>query len=379
MGSKIGRNDPCWCGSQRKYKHCHNGSTDPHAATKAELFKEHRRSFRRPMCLVPKVHAPQCVRQIVSAHTVPRVYLTQIARAQHVYQIRFDAFAPQPLGVPFAPKLVGINEASTITGFCSSHDNALFAPLEKVSFSATSEQCFLLMYRAVTRELYQKLAALDSINARKRVFRERRIQLSGETQQMSAGYEAGTRKGLSEMRNQRNMLDRILLSRKFDLVRSYVVKLSEAPDAMCAGAHYPECVFEGDFLPNHFKLGQLRAPAPDLLSFSSVAGDGFGYVIFSWLEDSDTSCIPFIESLERVPESRISDAIVRFFAEFCENTYFRPGWWEALPADDRDALVMRMATGGSPIHGRRPDCLADDGRNLANWKVADRFRLHCPA
>jgi len=21
--SKLGRNDPCWCGSGRKYKHCH--------------------------------------------------------------------------------------------------------------------------------------------------------------------------------------------------------------------------------------------------------------------------------------------------------------------------------------------------------------------
>lgn len=20
---KLGRNDPCWCGSQKKYKHCH--------------------------------------------------------------------------------------------------------------------------------------------------------------------------------------------------------------------------------------------------------------------------------------------------------------------------------------------------------------------
>ncbi|TAG65149.1 MAG: hypothetical protein EAZ24_16940, partial [Burkholderiales bacterium] len=22
-GPKLGRNDPCWCGSGKKYKHCH--------------------------------------------------------------------------------------------------------------------------------------------------------------------------------------------------------------------------------------------------------------------------------------------------------------------------------------------------------------------
>jgi preprotein translocase subunit SecA len=23
QGPKLGRNDPCWCGSGKKYKHCH--------------------------------------------------------------------------------------------------------------------------------------------------------------------------------------------------------------------------------------------------------------------------------------------------------------------------------------------------------------------
>ena len=26
MSSKIGRNDPCWCGSGKKYKKCHMAS-----------------------------------------------------------------------------------------------------------------------------------------------------------------------------------------------------------------------------------------------------------------------------------------------------------------------------------------------------------------
>jgi preprotein translocase subunit SecA len=28
-GPKLGRNDPCWCGSGKKYKKCHHGKDAP--------------------------------------------------------------------------------------------------------------------------------------------------------------------------------------------------------------------------------------------------------------------------------------------------------------------------------------------------------------
>ena len=59
-------------------------------------------------------------------------------------------------------KRVGINHASTFSGFCGYHDNVTFAPVEDAPFTATDEQCFLLGYRAMCRELYQKTTALEA-------------------------------------------------------------------------------------------------------------------------------------------------------------------------------------------------------------------------
>ena len=41
MSLKIGRNDPCWCGSGKKYKACH------------EQFDEKIEQFRKEGCIVP--------------------------------------------------------------------------------------------------------------------------------------------------------------------------------------------------------------------------------------------------------------------------------------------------------------------------------------
>ena len=41
MSVKIGRNDPCWCGSGRKYKTCH------------QSFDEKIEKYREAGCIVP--------------------------------------------------------------------------------------------------------------------------------------------------------------------------------------------------------------------------------------------------------------------------------------------------------------------------------------
>ena len=51
-GPKMGRNDPCWCGSGKKYKKCHLGRNRPH-----ELRRRSRSSGRR---FGPILHSQAC-------------------------------------------------------------------------------------------------------------------------------------------------------------------------------------------------------------------------------------------------------------------------------------------------------------------------------
>ncbi|MEH1678706.1 hypothetical protein V7F43_22365, partial [Salmonella enterica subsp. enterica serovar Enteritidis] len=56
----------------------------------------------------------------------------------------------------WVPEKIGINQASTFTGFCAVHDRILFSCLENEKFTGTDEQCFALMFRSLSKEIYAK-------------------------------------------------------------------------------------------------------------------------------------------------------------------------------------------------------------------------------
>ena len=174
---KLGRNDPCWCGSGMKYKRCHLNREVQTPLEPWEASKAFREALSTKDCLAPQVWLNKCRGPIVRAHTVPKsASLKTIARDGHVYSLdlSLDGIG-KGLGGP-VPKLCGIKRASTFTGFCSGHDNAIFSPLEKFVFSGTSEQCFLLGYRALAREFYTKdgggncVSMMDLLSPRRKEF-----------------------------------------------------------------------------------------------------------------------------------------------------------------------------------------------------------------
>ncbi len=159
FGAKIGRNDPCWCGSGKKYKKCHLHRQDEDRIQPWQIDREFKRVLEKRQCLAPSAWRKNCSSQISKAHTVPRSgSLARIARDGHVYSFRVHIQELINSGGMNRPQLVGINKASTFTGFCSEHDRSIFAPPETTPFTAIQEQCFLLGYRAFARELFTKQA-----------------------------------------------------------------------------------------------------------------------------------------------------------------------------------------------------------------------------
>lgn len=56
---------------------------------------------------------------------------------------------------------IGVNSASTFTGFCHGHDSSTFAAIDQPITTLSEEQVFLLAYRTLCRELYTKTAELE--------------------------------------------------------------------------------------------------------------------------------------------------------------------------------------------------------------------------
>ena len=51
MTPKIGRNDPCWCGSGKKYKKCHINRTDQDVVRPWEVDAHFRQRAEKGACL----------------------------------------------------------------------------------------------------------------------------------------------------------------------------------------------------------------------------------------------------------------------------------------------------------------------------------------
>lgn len=368
-GQKLGRNKPCWCRSGKKYKHCHYGREGQPPLNRWDAARDIRRAFSAQTCSAPDVWRDECSKKICRAHTVPKSgSLRQIARDGHVY-----AFVPnlenlvKNNGV-VVPELVGLNRASTFTGFCTHHDDAIFSSVEKQSFSCTHEQCFLLGYRALAREVYTKNAAASLIDFLRDTDKGRALDHQYEIQALNLAYGVGVSAGLRDADHHKSIYDAVLLEGDYSNVRSYVIELEQPPDIMCSGGVFPEQDFEGNQLQSLADVSET----PHLLTFTSFYGRERGAVVFTWLPESDQTCKTFIESLHRVPDATLTNSLLRFFFEHCENVHMKPDWWEQLPVHTRDAAVKRMAGAADPMTEHSRAKLTDDGISFDPWEIVSR-------
>lgn len=83
---KIGRNQPCWCGSGKKYKKCHLNREAEEEIKLWEAEQSFKKAYGSKYCTVPDTLKNECNGNIVRAHSVSKsMNLKKIARNGHVY------------------------------------------------------------------------------------------------------------------------------------------------------------------------------------------------------------------------------------------------------------------------------------------------------
>jgi len=336
---KYGRNDICWCGSGRKFKKCHLDREKQEPVKHWEVGAQFRKDFSAKVCSVPAAMQGECSEQIIRAHTVPRAgSLAKIAEKGHVLGFVFSLENMIKNNGVLQPQLVGINNASTFTGFCSNHDNALFSSVEKHLFTGSQEQCFLLAYRALARESYTKLAASVSAENHSNLDQGRSISEQMRIQAISGLYGAAVGVGVEDNQHHKARFDAILTSQDFSSVRSYIITFDEPPPIMCSGAFSPETDFAGKQLQNLSDYATI----PHTISVTSFYGGALGHVVFTWMPEDDPVCMPYIQSLACIPDANLASTLVRIFFETFENIHISPSWWRSLSAEQQKVLIGRM-------------------------------------
>ncbi len=93
MSEKIGRNDPCWCGSGKKLKKCHPDSSRD-GFSFYDFEKIRKEVFSKKTCMVSK-ERNDCSERICKAHTVSKSALSLIAENGHLYHFEINGFKEQ--------------------------------------------------------------------------------------------------------------------------------------------------------------------------------------------------------------------------------------------------------------------------------------------
>lgn len=362
---KLGRNEPCWCGSGRKYKRCHWHRENQRPVPRwkhADAFKS---AHSRRLCLVPKNFPQACSGKNIGAHSVSRSKnLQAIAEGGHVYGWPFPGLNELAKSNGFLqPKLIGLKAASTFGGFCAGHDNAIFAPIEKViEITFSVEQCFLLGYRALAYEMYMKAAAGESLSINRDLDIGLAIAQQVGLQADVNLFEYGNQLGQHDQQEDKTLYDAVLISGDYSSVRAYIVKFETPPTIMSAGRVAPLYDFSGELLQDgcdpYTKLKHL--------SLNSIATKDGGAVVLTWLADSDDVCIPFVGSLHKT-QTCPADAFTRLIFDNLQNAYWSPRWWDALDDASKLALIKRFETATDPTKEDDLHSLKEDEYSYNNW------------
>lgn len=327
--SKMRRNEPCWCGSGRKWKTCHRDrESGARVENPNQAIAKLAKGFRSgSMCYHPDAPAG-CRGKVIGSHTVQRNGpLRKIARDGHVYGYRVIGIA----GEEELPKLIGLRDASVFPGFCSLHDTQLFAFVETGRIEATPRTAFLLTYRALAYELHQKkksyaaaelVASLDQ----GRAFIDQAFvqQLAAQLGHSSEIAHDELESHLTDLKADYDVAD---FSRfqaifvAFDRVLPFAASFFIAPYEDISG---------------HKIQGWFDAEA-SYVSFASLIVREASVIMLAWERSSSLGCLG--DQLAAANPREVATLLLRFALSNSENVFLAPDWYELLSKAEKRELA----------------------------------------
>ncbi len=370
---KIGRNEKCWCGSGKKFKRCHNGREYGTPVSKGEAISHSQKNALRKCCYVPADLKHECSKKIINAHTVSKSSsLKETAdQSNHVLGLKINLANIIKNEGKLIPERIGINQASTFKGFCSTHDKSLFSCIEDREFVGDDEQCLALMYRSVAKELYAKEGGLNISEFVKKGDKGKNVLDQMFIQNFAINHQKGTNAALAELSELKSELDDQLLGKSVGNLSHLIIDSTSPMPVAVSSIVSPINDFNGNLIQD---LSDLSIVAEHLV-FNSFSSDGKGYVVFSWSKNS-TKVLSFINSLLALEPNKIFSALIRFFFGVAENTFTSPVWWSGISDEQKDKIKSLIMSGVNPFKPNDNNLLVDDGINFSGWEIGNIRKIN---
>ena len=338
----MGRNEPCWCGSHKKWKECHRNRHMQKDEPIGKLINQSLKKLHKGYCLYPKASDSECSSKIIKAHTVQkRGGLYEVSENGHVISVLKAYARISSNHGEIIPQQVGINNASTFMGFCGKHDNMLFEPIEQQSFILNEKAAFLLSFRALSYEYLTKQNALETIEIKRAMDKGKNFETQKIVQKFLHIEEAGLHKGMQYIEQWKNDYDTKYLTGNFSAMLYYALEFDGVLPFVCSGSFTPEVDLRGEILQTI--TGRNSELEHICLNVSVMNNKTFA--VFGWYGIEDGYAHKFAESFSKIPEIEKANALLHVAVEQLENTYFRPSWWNGLSKPDEKHLVQRMQNG----------------------------------
>lgn len=346
---KIGPNDPCPCGSGKKYKKCCRDKGDDTSFSNPEAFQRNYRELRKNArfkeCIYPD-HST-CSEKVIGAHSIQNnKILARIADNGKVYM-------PIPK-IDFTgvfPNTFGRKEASVFTGFCGFHDKRVFQPIEDHDFEGTEEQIFLYTYRAFALEYHKKQEAL---RMDQQMFSKKPsiINVPGHMIRGLTGFGMA----VNDFADEKKLFDKALLSKDYhDVLTSFVWEFDGFSNFAATGGEAPSLDFENNRIQD-----LLNPDIPVRHIYITVFPENEKtFCIISWLKEFDDLFSSIARKLKNLGEQQKRDYVNNTLPFITENIAIRPSSWEALPEHAKNEFMA--------IFGGLADLMEYEGKKF------DRF------
>ena len=320
---KIGRNDPCPCGSGKKYKKCCYGKTESQIMFSdfTKRYKEARRKSLFKECLHPD--KSKCTEKIIKAHTIQRnKFLSRIAENGIVLMP-----CPKP---DFSLELMheyGLASATIFTGFCSYHDKTTFQSIEDNPFEGTTEQVFLYTYRAFAYEYYRKRVASSSIKH----FSSSQNQ-DDLVEDNINGYDISA----MDYEDEKAIFDNALLSGNYDVITSIIWEFEGESNIAATGGEAPA------YDANSRYIQDLLDPNNRVrhIYYSVFSENGKTYFLISWLKDYDKIFESHKNKLLSLSANERKVYANNTLVITTENIAIRPSSWKSMKKEQRETFGM---------------------------------------
>lgn len=273
------------------------------------------KNFQEEKCMHPDHSTCQGV--IIRSHTIQKnKALRTIEENGHVYSLIQKTLT----GSIIKLHSEGINEASTFNGFCKYHDNELFKCIDDYDFIPTDEQVFMITYRTLAREAYQKQAALNNCNHNNEIIDKIKNPIQkNEIQKDLEAHKVGIVIGEKELASILSKMFVDYQNKNYSKIKYYLIKTKNFSNVLTSGFFTPD--FDYDYNPINDSFNQTH-----WISLNIFSDTKNGLILFSWLEDFKSE--QFVKSLLNTNDY-LNKTIELAFTNI-ENTYFSKKWWNSL-------------------------------------------------